>query len=347
MDNDKKIKKWIYVRWFLLRAILVIYDIVTINFAFFLALLIRFYVANEFHEVAASYLEAYRKYAPVYIAICIIIYAFFKLYSGILKHAGFNDLSRIVVANFICAAIHVAGTLLFIKRMPISYYVIGGLLQLAFTVVSRFAYRIYIVERSRFSGANKTERINTMVIGAGEIAKTVICEMNQDMVAKPVCILNHQSSDFGYLLDGLPVINGIDKLEDTIKKFDVKLVVVASPAMPYEMRQSLRERCIASEVTIQDYTGFLQTVRGGISLRDLAECYNGKIDIIINGSKSHYDDLETALMNVGGKFAIKSMVPENGTLTVELGDSNLMPNDLSAEWVQTHKQETGEDISFF
>ena len=139
--------RWIYVRWILIRFALVVYDILAISAAHFLALVIRFYVAKQFHSVAGYYIEAYSRYAVWYTAFCLVVFCFFKLYSGIWKHAGFNDLNRIFLASAVCLAAHVVGTLLFSMRMPITFYCIGAALQFCLITASRFSYRLILMEK--------------------------------------------------------------------------------------------------------------------------------------------------------------------------------------------------------
>ena len=128
MPGTEKMSRWIYIRWFLIRFALVIYDFIAVNAAHYLALVIRFYVAKEFHSVAAYYFEAYHQYLLIYTFFCLAVFSFCKLYSGIWKYAGFNDLNRIMLANAFCFAAHVGGTLLFKMRMPITFYCIGAAL---------------------------------------------------------------------------------------------------------------------------------------------------------------------------------------------------------------------------
>ena len=94
--------KWMYFRWFVLRFMLIVYDVLALNVAHFIALVLRFYVAKEFHSSAAYYFSAYRQYALIYTVFCLAIFGFFKLYSSIWKYAGFNDLNRIFSASVIC-----------------------------------------------------------------------------------------------------------------------------------------------------------------------------------------------------------------------------------------------------
>ena len=183
MPEISKNIKWIYVRWFVIRLALVIYDILAINLAHFMALVIRFYVASEFHSVAPHYIQAYSRYAIWYTILCLVVFCCLKLYSGIWKYAGFNDLNRILGASMICFAAHVAGTLMFNSRMPITFYCIGAALQFFMITASRFSYRLLLAEKSKVFG-NRNAQTHAMVVGTGPTAKMVIRELEQESHGK-------------------------------------------------------------------------------------------------------------------------------------------------------------------
>ena len=193
MPEAEKMSKWIYVRWFVLRFILIIYDILAVNAAHFLALVIRFYVAEQFHSVAPYYIEAYSQYAVGYTIFCLVVFSFFKLYSSIWKYAGFNDLNRILFASGICFAGHVGGTLLFAMRMPITFYCIGAALQFCMIAASRFSYRLFLVEKNKVFG-NRDAEIHAMVVGTGGTAKTVIREFERENDIRTMCVFSYSAS---------------------------------------------------------------------------------------------------------------------------------------------------------
>lgn len=348
MSEIKGQSKWIYVRWFVIRFILVVYDILAVNASFYLALLTRFYVAKEFHSVAAQYIEAYTQYAPYYTGFCLIIFFCFKLYSGMWKYAGFNDLNRILGANLICFAAHVAGTILFVKRMPITFYCIGAVLQFCLIAASRFSYRLLLVEKDKVFSGSKDAAINAMVVGAGATGKVVLKILEQENTIRPVCALDYKGAGFGSLLDGVPVVNGLDNLKNAVKKYRVNFVIIASTAMPQETREKVKELCKEENLEVQDYSGFFhQGVGSNIALRSLAQYMEGPVELVLNGVHQKYADSEQALLNTAGRYVIKSISAKSDTLVVELTDYSVVQNDLNADWVKDQEKETGEAISFF
>ena len=100
------------------------------------------------------------------------------------RYAGANDMHRILQANIVTCAIQVVGTLLFIRRMPIAYYIIGAILQACFIIAIRFAYRIIVLERNRKYN-RKQSSVNAMIVGVGEVGRRVIKYL-EEMTVKAI-----------------------------------------------------------------------------------------------------------------------------------------------------------------
>lgn len=338
--------RWIYVRWILIRFALVVYDILAISAAHFLALVIRFYVAKQFHSVAGYYIEAYSRYAVWYTAFCLVVFCFFKLYSGIWKHAGFNDLNRIFFASSVCLAAHVCGTLLFSTRMPITFYCIGAALQFCLITASRFSYRLILMEKDKVF-SNKDAQFHAMVIGTGGTAKTVIRELQRERDVRIMCVLNYKNPGFASLLDGIPVINGMSQMDRAVEKYKINYVIIASASMPEETRSRVKDRCRELSVEVQDYSGFFQSAGGHITLRNLADYTVGQVELVIHGKHLRFQDGNQALRNMVGRNMVKSIWAEKDLLMIELDEYAVVQNDLNEDWVRNQEKETGEAISFF
>ena len=148
-------------------AMLVAYDIITIVLSYFSALLLRF----DFHymEIPVEYMNPFRRFIPVYVALCIVIFAVLRLYRSIWRFASYDELLRVIEATIITGGLHIVLISAFFGRMPISYFMMGITLQFVFTIGVRFAYRFIILLRSNNSSRNKTE--NVMVIGMSNIIR--------------------------------------------------------------------------------------------------------------------------------------------------------------------------------
>lgn len=338
--------KWVYIRWFVLRFLLAVYDILALNVAHFLALIIRFYVAKEFHSSAAYYFTAYRQYAVSYTVFCIAVFGLFKLYSGIWKYAGFNDLNRIFMASGICFAAHVGGTLLFGCRMPITFYCIGAAIQFCLITASRFSYRLFLLEKDKVLNYREAQN-RALVVGTGGMAKMVLRELDRERDIRPVCVLSYRNAGQGTLFDGIPVVDGIDNLKGAIDKYQINYVIIASASMPQEIRSRIKALCREINVEAQDYSGFFQSTGSHITFKKLMECADGPVELIIHERHLRYPDAKQALRSVVGRYMVKSVRADKDVLMVELDDYLVVQNDLNAKWVRDQEKETGEAISFF
>lgn len=307
-----------YLKWLLQRLALVIYDVIAINAAFFLALLTRFYVAQEFHELAMEHVEAYISYAPVYTVFCLVVFYVFRLYSGMWKYAGYSDLNRIFVANIICFIGHVIGTLLLFRRMPTSFYCIGGIIQLVLVAAVRLSPRLFEEEKTRLR-KNKSEEVhNAMIVGTGGTGRAMLKQLEHSESLRAVCILNYKESDFGMLLNGVPVVNGTDNMKEVLEKYRVDNVIFASAMIPLEIRKHIKDVCGEIGTQVQEYSDFAEEGKTEVpqSVKQEAEIYD--VEVVIDGKSQRLSSGEELGLIEPWKYIVRSMNVHEHTLTVEL-----------------------------
>ena len=119
----------------------------------------------------------WRRFTLIYAFACLVVFMLFGLYKSIWRFAGFNEFSRTLLTSLLMSAVHIAATLLFYCRMPISYYMIGAVLQCILVLGIRFSYRIILFFSNR-SGRQNSDRI--MLIGAGAAGQMILRDVNND-----------------------------------------------------------------------------------------------------------------------------------------------------------------------
>lgn len=343
----KDVKKWrIYFGWVVRRALLMLFDVFAVNLSCYFALVVRFYMHDHFIESAGKYLLAFEQYIPYNTVISILVFLCFRLYSSRWKYAGINDINRIIMASLTASAIHVLATVLFVTRMPITYYAVSAVIQMFLLIVSRFSYRIWKIESTKLR--RKRASLNVMIVGMGETGRILRGQIESDPtnVARPVCIFTHRGNDTG-TLDGLPVISDLSKMKDAIAKYKVRCVILADSIMPPEMRGQIRAICKECKVEVQDFSGYLQNDSGTMTLKRLMEYTSGPVIIVVDGKEQAFENGEKVLMTMTGHYAVKRISAKNSMLVVELADHPIILNDVNEEWVQELEGKTGEKISFF
>lgn len=280
----------------------VLLDIIAVNLSFFLALIIRFYVNFALRPVAINrYMPALIGFAPWYTVLCLIVFTCFKLYGGMWRYAGINDMNRIVLANVTTGLLYITGTMLLFTRMPITYYLIGMVLQLGFTIFIRFAYRIAKVEKKRLKARN-TNRSNCIVVGTGESGRRVVKHLEEGEIYRPVAVVGSGSG----AMDGVPIMDS-SELQSLIEKKRIEYIIISDPLLPQTQREEIRKLARKNKIEIADYTGFYSNLGGKLSVTELLSLTKGPVIIDIGGKEKSYDSGETVLADLTQKYNVKEI----------------------------------------
>ena len=263
MDKIKRFLKY--------DAFILILDIIAVNAAYVLALVLRFTVANRLDPQINDYMYTVIHFAPIYTAICLLTFFLFKLYGGMWRYAGIGDVNRIFFANLITTVIHVIATVLFYERMPISYYVMGAFAQMFMVAFIRFAYRFAVLEKRTIG---KSKASNALVVGSKENGSQMIKLLTIGIEYRPVAVLDVRDLDAGKMMDGIPVY-GKDDLEYVVRKHQIKAVFIAESRIDSKLRDYIFDYCKYKQIDCKDYTSFLTYKGETDALSDVINAVSG------------------------------------------------------------------------
>ena len=289
----------------------IVLDVLAVNASYFAALLIRFYVNFQLRPVAMDrYLPNWAAFAPWYTVTCIVIFALWHLYGGMWRYAGINDMNRIIAANVCTTAVHVVGSIAFFTRMPITYYIIGAVLQFVLTTTTRFAYRVLLTEKKRL-GSKRLEKVPVIVVGAGENGRRLVKSLEETDSYHPVAVIGNSTGT----MDGTP-IHEFTELSALIKNYGVKSVFIADPLLINAQREEINR--IADGLDIHDYTGYFSNLGGRLSLTELLAVVHSPVSIVVNGTMNRYEDGTAALEALKAKYAVEEIKGQELTIKLTL-----------------------------
>ncbi|MBQ6036875.1 MAG: hypothetical protein IJL43_06125 [Lachnospiraceae bacterium] len=346
MENKKKVKPDLW-KW-IVRVSLVLVDVFIVNFSYFMAIVVRFYIAGSFRPDVNPYLPMYYRFTPWYTIASIVVFAFCRLYNGMWRYAGIRDLNRIIIANIITCVIHVAGTLLFIGRMPISYYMIGASIQFLLISAVRYSYQILKREATQISRSRSVKSANLMIIGVGQSAKLFLQQMfrDQENTVHPACMIDYKDREGGSRFNGIPVVGGLQAIPDAVKKYQIQSVVIADSFMPEDVRKEARRICSELNLGVQDFSGYAQ-VSSEINLNQLMRVTDGPVGIEIDGKVQKFENGEQAAMALPERYIVKEIIADGNGFRVKVRKDLLQMNNIDEAWVKNYEQVSGEEISFF
>lgn len=115
-DMSGKKNRFRLEHWQVVALYLLVYDILVVYLAYFLALWIRF--DCRFNQIPGGYLAAYLKFIPFYMVFCVLVFWRLRLYQSIWRFASFSELNRVILASVITTVFHIVGITLTVWSMP-------------------------------------------------------------------------------------------------------------------------------------------------------------------------------------------------------------------------------------
>ena len=303
--------------WQIIALLLVAYDVLMVNGAYFFALWIRF--DFSFAEIERDYLQALLWFAPIYTVVCIPVFRKLRLYNSIWRFASFDEMLRVVYATVITGLVHVIGSTVVINivsetinRMPFSYYLLGVMLQFMLILGIRFSYRLLLLERSRLrreAEGSKTKRV--MLVGAGNAGQMILQDAQRqgEDTIKICCIIDDNPNKHGRYISNIPVVGDRTEILSAAKKYRIDQIYLAIPsASPANIRDILNI-CKESGCELKNLPD-LYSVSGNVSLGDMkdvaVEDLLGRAPIRVNMDEIYAEIQDKVILVTGGGGSIGS-----------------------------------------
>lgn len=161
----------------------------------------------------------------------------FGLYRGVWRFASLHDLKRILLA--VSAAAVLVAAVLFMMRnavlIPRSVLVLDPILLILMMGGSRFTYRAW--KDHQLYGTTLRQGNPVLVLGAGEAALALVKDLARSSQWQVLGLLDDDARLTGREMFGVKVRGAIKDLESIAKRFDIRHVIVAMPAVHHLKRR--------------------------------------------------------------------------------------------------------------
>lgn len=304
---EKKERKPFNVKLFYRRTFLIIYDVLSVILASYLALLIRY--GFSFSDIPSYFLKPITRFLPVNILITILLLYLFKMYSSLWAYAGETELTNLIIACIVSSVLQSIGIQFFKatgqQAVPVSYYFLYMFLLISCIFVSRFSYRF--LRSLKHKNQNKNNAISVMIIGAGEAANVIVKEIVNSNFSTMVirCIIDDDKGKWGKFIQGIKVVGGRDKIIECADIYDIDEIIIAMPSITRRDLSEILDICKETSCKLRSLPGMYQLVNGEVSISKLRDV---EVEDLL-GRDPIEVDLNSILSYVSGK---KIMVTGGG-----------------------------------
>ncbi len=324
--------------WQLMAICIMICDFLTIHLSYFLVLWFRFDCV--YSAIPHRVLNAYLHFITAYAIGAIVLFWFFRMYRSMWRYASYVELIRTFSGSCCAAVIHAILISWLFGRMPLSYYVMGAVLQFLFLLVPRFSYRLLLFIRSGRKHTDETAG-RVMIIGAGQAGQMLLRDLNtaKELNDKAVCFIDDNQNKWGRFIEGVPIVGGREDILLNVEKYHVTKIFLAIPTASAADKKEIINICNETDCELKQLPGIYQLVLGQVSVSamrdvkvedllgrepiraDMQEVYNfinGKVVLVTGGGGSIGSELCRQVAAHKPKQLIIFDVYENNAYAIQL-----------------------------
>ena len=225
MEETRKDKLQLLVR----RIFLIITDIILINGAVFLSLVMRFDISIA--SIPQEYIDKYILNVIPFTLITLVIFWCFRMYHSLWQYASIAELYKIVEACIVTELAHLCFTAFMGWMLPRSCYFTSGVFLIIAMSASRFMYRMIrqVINEYRHT----SEQVKIMIIGAGEATSVLMREISNSRYldnSKVVCIIDDDKSKVGKYIRGVKIVGTREQIKAYARYYDIDEIIFSIPS---------------------------------------------------------------------------------------------------------------------
>ena len=285
--------------WKIVAVLLSCYDMAAAGISYFLALWLRF--DCSFSQISTVYLDAWKRFIPIYMAFCLFVFWRTNVYKSIWKYASYSELVHLIIANSITCLFHTVFITVLFRRMPISYYFIGAVMQFVLMVSIRFSYRFVIMMQNRTQAVQR-DKNHVMIIGAGNAGQQIIRDIMRarELDDRVCCVIDDDPNKWRRYIEGVPIVGGRDTILENAEKYNIDKIYLAIPSASAIDRRDILNICKETDCELKNLPGMYQFVKGEVNVTNMKKV---SIEDIL-GREPIKADMEEVFDFINGKTVL-------------------------------------------
>lgn len=274
-----------------------IFVIITHLFLIIWAYYFSFYTRFDFN-LPQPYLDVFLKTLPLLIVVKFIIFYYFGVFEGLWRYVSMSDLSQIIKANGLAAAVFVLCEVFIfgLGNFPRSVFIIDFIICTGLVAGIRFSVRLFR-ERYRW-GRFDQEQKKILIVGAGDAGILTLKEYrNSPGSGEVVGFIDDDRTKHKGTIYGKKILGGKENISNIVEVYNVAEIILAIPSAKGETIRDIISHCPASKVKIKIIPKFQKFLSGELELkarevrpedllgRDMVEINESEIGSYIHGKK--------------------------------------------------------------
>jgi len=270
------------------KMILLAIDAVAVFFAFGFAYALGVTFEAHTSEFQAAYLQQFLRLLIFLVVLRVGFLAVFGLYRRIVRYTGVHEMLTIMGAIVPVTVLLAAFSFLiwyfelsvpglptypeptnrdYTMYVPPRVIILEGILTFLFVGGLRFSWRLWVATGL---GGPRAGR-NLLIIGVGTTTDRVCRELvyAPDADYRPVAIIDPDHIHVGSRLHGVPIVGGIEALEEAIRRYGVEEILIALHEASPALLQRIVAECEKTRVAFKQLPSLADLMAGKVTVSQL------------------------------------------------------------------------------
>jgi FlaA1/EpsC-like NDP-sugar epimerase len=213
-------------------------------------------------------------YALLAIPVKVFILWTIGLYRRLWRYAGIVDLERILLASAVSAvvclfigAVLLPATGTVSSRVPLSVLFLDALFSTAAVALPRLALRIF----GRRGRRPLEDSRRALIVGAGTTGEMIVKELvgHPQLGLYPVGFVDGDHTKHGHRMCGFPVLGGLDRMGELVKRYEVEEIVIAMPRATGKVVREVVQAALDCGIKARTVPSFQDIISGRVSVASL------------------------------------------------------------------------------
>lgn len=211
---------------------------------------------------------------PIIILIYLMAFIIFKLYSSVWSLSGRFDYINIVLANFISMILSYIFISVTKSGISTGIIVMSSVLVLFGTLGYRMFFRAFKRFRMKSKNSSKENKVNVLIIGAGEAAALLIKEIigHNELNLNLVGIIDDDKYKQHLNINGVPIIGTSNDIIDISDKLNIDEIIFAIPSIKFQDKKRIFSMAKKTKAKLKTLPGVYELIKDGFSyeaIRDI------------------------------------------------------------------------------
>ncbi len=193
----------------------------------------------------------------------------YKLYKRAWEYASIGELLAIFKAITLTILITALTQLITFTKIYMDILSITWMIHIILIGGSRFSWRLF---REKYIN-RKIYKKRALIIGAGSAGMMIARHLknNDESGLNPIAFIDDDVNKHQLNIMGIPVVGGIDSIDQVIAKFKINSIIIAIPSLRKQELYKLHNKCVKTQVKTQILPKIEDLILGNISINSLRE----------------------------------------------------------------------------